>query len=101
MTVAGVRKAVDFAGQVSRGCETTGRPVISSACSGFECVNNLGYGDRCLNQYHRGCPQKRLHSLQIFQDALLLVSTLAEGVCRPSRDALEDDLASHAQQHDG
>jgi hypothetical protein len=25
-------------------CETTGRPVIGSACYGFECVNNLGYG---------------------------------------------------------
>jgi hypothetical protein len=87
MTVAGVRKAVDFAGQVSRGCETTGRPVISSACSGFECVNNLGYGDRCLNQYHRGCPQKRLHSLQIFQDALLLEHACRRGLPTESRCA--------------
>ena len=32
------------AGHVSRMCETAGRPVIGSACYGFECVNNLSYG---------------------------------------------------------
>jgi hypothetical protein len=68
------------AGHVSRMCETTGAPVIGSACYGFECVNNLSYGDRCHNLYRRSCPQKRLHSLQIRQDALQLVSTLALGV---------------------
>ena len=61
-------------------CETTGGPVIGSACYGFECVNNLSYGDRCHNLYRRSRPQKRLHSLQIRQDALLLVITLAVAV---------------------
>jgi hypothetical protein len=83
-----------------KGVRTNGGSAIGSACYGFEWVNNLGYADRGHNLYRRDCPQKRLHSLQIRQDALLLVSTLTEGVGRPCRDG-EHDLARHAQQHDG
>ena len=66
--------------RVSKACGPTAGPAIGPACYGFECVNNLGYGDRRHNLYRRGGPQKWLHSLQIRQDALLLVSTLAEGL---------------------
>jgi hypothetical protein len=71
------RLAVGLLGRC-QGCETTDRLVIGSACYGFECVNNLDYGDRCRNLYRRGCPQKRLHSLQIFQDALLQVTSMLQ-----------------------
>jgi hypothetical protein len=60
-------------------CETPGPSRIGSACYGFECINNLGDGDRCRNLYRRGCPEKWRHT-QICQDPLLLVSTFAEGV---------------------
>jgi hypothetical protein len=47
---------------------------------GFDCVNNLGYRDGRHNFYRRGGAQKRLHSLQIRQDALPLVKTFAKGL---------------------
>jgi hypothetical protein len=67
-----------LARHVSRACGTTDGPAIGPQRDGFECVNNLGYGDRRHNLNRRGGPQERLHSLQVRQDALPLVSILAE-----------------------
>jgi hypothetical protein len=86
--------------RVSRVCND-GRTRHQPGVLRIGVLNKLRDRHRCHNLNRRGGPQKRLHSFHIRQNALPLLSNLAERFRWRCREALEHNLARHAQQDNG